>query len=130
VLVLPSLHAWLWLPQVQARPLAARAGVFAAGFLGPVVLVVWLAVRYGLGLDAPWYLVELAAVHYVSVPTVLIVLAWFAAAAQLAAVAAGRYAPYPTAADRRIGPGRSLIRRIVVGRRRRPAARGEHAAEA
>src|SRR5438067_2237313 len=43
VLVLPSLHAWLWLPQVQARPLAARAGVFAAGFLGPVVLIVWLA---------------------------------------------------------------------------------------
>jgi hypothetical protein len=130
VLVLPSLHAWLWLPQVQARPLAARAGVFAAGFLGPVVLIVWLAVRYGLGLDAPWYLVELAAVHYVTVPTVLIALAWFAAAAQLAAVAAGRYAPYPSAAERRIGPGRSLIRRVVVGRRSRPAARDEHAAEA
>ena len=86
--------------------------------------------RYGLGLAAPWYLVELAAVHYVTVPTVLIALAWFAAAAQLAAIAAGRYAPYPSAAERRIGPGRSLIRRVVVGRRKRPAARGEHAAEA
>jgi hypothetical protein len=130
VLVLPSLHAWLWLPQVQARPAVVRAAVFAAGFLGPLVLVVWLATRYGLGLDAPWYLVELAAVHYVSLPTVLIGLAWVAAAAQLAAVAAGRYAPYPSASARRIGPVRSLIRRVVVRPRRAARQSDEHAAEA
>jgi hypothetical protein len=130
VLVLPSLHAWLWLPQVQARPAVVRAAVFAAGFLGPLVLVVWLATRYGLGLDAPWYLVELAAVHYVSLPTVLIGLAWIAAAAQLAAVAAGRYAPYPSASARRLGPVRSLIRRVVVRPRRAARQSDEHAAEA
>src|SRR5205823_6601770 len=68
VLVLPSLHAWLWLPQVQDRPPALRVAVFAAGFLGPLVLIGMVAARYGLGFDAPWYLVELAAVHYVTLP--------------------------------------------------------------
>src|ERR687888_94886 len=66
VLVLPSLHAWLWLPQVQSRPAWLRAGVFALGFLGPFVLVVSFATRYGLGLDAPWYLAELVAIRYVT----------------------------------------------------------------
>ena len=34
IFVLPSLHAWLWLPQVQTRHPAMRASVFAAGFAG------------------------------------------------------------------------------------------------
>jgi hypothetical protein len=123
VLVLPSLHAWLWLPQVQDRPAALRAAVFAAGFLGPLVLVAMLAARYGLGLDAPWYLVELAAVHYVTLPVVVIALAWLAAAAQLAAVAAGRYAPYPAANERGRGPVRTAIRSLVLARRSRDEAR-------
>ena len=35
--------------------------MLAAGFLGPLLLLGSFAVRYGLGLDAPWYLAELAA---------------------------------------------------------------------
>ena len=34
IFVLPSLHAWLWLPQVQTRHPAVRAGVFLAGLSG------------------------------------------------------------------------------------------------
>ena len=120
LLVLPSLHAWLWLPQVQGRPWWIRAGVYAAGFLGPLVLLLDLATRFGLGLDAPWYLLELVAVHYVSLPTVVIALAWLAAAAQLASLVAGRYAPYPTAAERpTLGPIRSSIRRVMRAQRAR-----------
>jgi hypothetical protein len=132
VLVLPSLHAWLWLPQVQRRRPEIRAAVFAAGFLGPLVLVAWIALRYGLGFDAPWYLAELAAIHYVTLPSVVIVLAWLAAAAQLAAVAVGRYAPYPSSRERpQYGPIRSTIRRVVRLRRTRPeAVRDDDAAQA
>src|SRR3954452_15449842 len=61
ILVLPSLHAWLWLPQVHSRPVWVRAGMFALGFLGPLLLVVSFSTRYGLGLDAPWYLAEAVA---------------------------------------------------------------------
>jgi hypothetical protein len=133
LLVLPSLHAWLWLPQVQQRRPAVRATVFAAGFVGPLVLLVWIGARYGLGLDAPWYVIELAAIHYVSFPSVVIVLAWVAAAAQLAAVAAGRYSPYPSVRERpRHGPIRSAIRRVRLVQRRgaSPAQREDQAAEA
>jgi Peptidase family M28 len=120
LLVLPSLHAWLWMPQVQGQPVWARFGVLALGFLGPFVLLLSLAIRYGLGIDAPWYALELAAVHYVSLPTVVIGLAWAAAAGQLAALAAGRYAPYPRASERRrLGPIRSSIRRLILLQRSR-----------
>ena len=63
VFVLPSLHAWLWLPQVQSRHPALRAGVFLAGFLGPGYLVWSFATHYGLGWDAPWYVAKLFAVE-------------------------------------------------------------------
>ena len=125
VLVLPSLHAWLWLPQVQSRPAWLRAGVFALGFLGPFVLVVSFATRYGLGLDAPWYLAELVAIRYVTFPTFLIWLAWLAVAAQLAALAARRYAPYPSAAERGLGPIRAAIRRAVLAQRARSGQAAE-----
>jgi hypothetical protein len=125
VLVLPSLHAWLWLPQVQSRPASVRAGVFLLGFLGPVLLVISLATRYGLGLDAPWYLAELVALRYVTIPTFVICLAWLAVAAQLAALAARRYAPYPSAADRGLGPVRSTVRHAVLAQRARRAASAE-----
>jgi Peptidase family M28 len=122
ILVLPSLHAWLWLPQVQSRPLWLRATVLALGFLGPVVLLISFATRYGLGLDAPWYLAELVAVHYVTIPTFAIWMAWLAAAAQLTALAARRYAPYPSSADRGLGPIRATLRRVYLGRRARQRA--------
>ena len=68
IFLLPSLHAWLWLPHVRPRPIWTRLAVLGAGFLGPLLLLASLAVRYGLGLDAPWYLAELAATGYVGLP--------------------------------------------------------------
>src|SRR5438477_3532378 len=49
--LLPSLHAWLWLPQVGRMPIAPRAGVLALGFAGPALLLGEFAGRYGLGWD-------------------------------------------------------------------------------
>jgi hypothetical protein len=120
IFILPSLHAWLWLPQVQTRQPALRAGVFLAGFLGPGYLVWSFATHYGLGWDAPWYVVKLFAVGYAPLPLFVIGLAWLAAAGQLAALAAGRYAPYPAPQERpRRGPVRELIRTLIFAPRRR-----------
>ena len=120
--VLPSLHAWLWLAQVQTRHPALRAAVFLAGFLGPAYLVWSFATHYDLGWDAPWYIAKLFAVGYASLPLFVIGLAWLAAAGQLAALAAGRYAPYPAPSERsRRGPIRELIRTLVFAPRRRTA---------
>ena len=115
IFVLPSLHAWLWLPQVRYRRLWVRGAVLAAGLTGPIVLLGSLAWRFELGADAPWYLVQLAALGYVPVPSLAIGLAWLAAAGQLAAVGAGRYAPYPSARERPPrGPLRELVRRLLL----------------
>ena len=112
IFLLPSLHAWLWLPQLRHRPVALRAAALAAGLLGPAILLGSLAFRLHLGFDAPWYLLELVAVGYVPLPAVVIALGWFAAAGQLTAIAAGRYAPYPSARER---PPRGPIR-LLIGR--------------
>ena len=120
----PSLHAWLWLPQVRGGkgPLAPSSSPL--GLLGPLLVVLSLAIRAGLGFDAPWYLLELVAVGYVHLPAVAITLCGAACAAQLVAVGAGRYAPYPPAGERpQRGPLRELVRRVVlVARARRRAA--------
>jgi hypothetical protein len=124
--VLPSLHAWIWLPQLRRRPAALQAAVLAAGFGGPLLLLGSFAVRLDLGFDAPWYLAQLAAVGYVSFPSLLVICAWLAVAAQLTAVVAGRYAPYPSAAERpRLGPGRRLVRAVLLTAQRRRAAASE-----
>ena len=118
--LLPSLHAWLWLPQLRRRAAWARAAVLAAGFAGPALLVWSFAARYGLGWDAPWYLVRLFAVGYAPPVLAAIALGWAAVAAQLAALVGGRYAPYPPAAERRPrGPIRELVRTLVLAQRRR-----------
>ena len=50
----------------------------------------------------------------------MIALGWAAAAGQLLALAGGRYAPYPSAAERPPrGPIRETIRRVVLAQRRR-----------
>jgi Peptidase family M28 len=125
--LLPSLHAWLWLPQVRDKRTFVRLTVFAAGLLGPALLLGSLAKRFGLGLDAPWYLVELTAIGYVPIVAVALSLAWIAVGAQLLVVSTGRYAPYPGAAQG-APPGfvRTTVRTIVLGvrsRRRRATAR-------
>ncbi len=121
--LLPSLHIWLWLPQVRDRGPGARIALLVAGLIGPFILVGSLMFRFGLGLDAPWYLAELVAVDYVSIVALLLVLCWLAGAAQLTAIAAGRYAPYPSAAERPPrGPIRNSVRAIVLTARARRGA--------
>jgi hypothetical protein len=119
--VLPSLHAWLWLPQLREAAPWKRVAVLAAGFAGPLLVLWSFGDRFGLGFDAPWYILELTALGYVSVPAVVAVLGWAAGAAQLLALAGGRYAPYPTVAERRrLGPLRRLVRTallLVLGRK-------------
>ncbi len=114
VFVLPSLYAWLWLPQAQSA--ATRLALFAAGLLGPALLVLAFAQRYALGPDAPWYLLSLAGVGYVPWFAVVVALAWIAIAAQFAALAAVRYAPYPDAQDR---TGRRPLRQALAAARAR-----------
>jgi hypothetical protein len=122
IFVLPSLHAWLWLPQVRQHRAWVRAAVLGAGLTGPLLLLASFALRYELGADAPWYVAQLVALGYVPLPSVVIVLAWLAAAGQLTAATAGRYAPYPSARERPPrGPLRELVRRgllLVLGQRR------------
>ncbi len=122
IFVLPALHAWLWLPQVRSSRAPVRAFVFVLGLAGPLALLASLAIRYELGFDAPWYALALAAVGYITVPVVAITLAAGACAAQLAAAAAGRYAPYPSPRERPArGPLRELVRAIVLTLRDRRA---------
>ena len=132
VFLLPSLHAWLWLPHARTRPLWTRAALLGAGLLGPLLLLGSLAWRYGLGLDTPWYLLELTATGYVRLPAVVIAAGWLAAAGQVTALAAGRYAPYPSASERPPrGPIRETVRRIVltVRARRHASETGRKALE-
>jgi len=130
--LLPSLHIWLWLPHVRDRGPGARLGLVAAGLLGPFILVGSFMFRFGLGFDAPWYLAELVAINFVSIVAFALVLAWLAGAAQLTAIAAGRYTPYPSAAERPPrGPLRNTVRAVALGvrARRRTAAEEREAAE-
>ena len=123
--LLPSLHAWLWLPQVGRMPIAPRAGVLALGFAGPALLLGEFAGRYGLGWDAPWYLAELRAVGYVPFIVMPLLVIWLAGAGQLAALSARRYAPYPDAAELPPrGPARRILRRTYLAVHNRRRGRG------
>jgi hypothetical protein len=125
IFILPSLHAWLWLPHASERGRTAALGVYAIGFVGPLLLVGSFAFRYEFGLDALWYIVALTSVGFVPVALILSFLAWGAAAAQVGTIATRRYAPYPAVEDRpRRGPIRESIRQTVLltRRLRRPAA--------
>jgi Peptidase family M28 len=118
--VIPALHLWLWLPQLRIARAPVRIALFAVGLIGPAAVLGSLAWRFGLGLDAPWYLLELVATGYISTTAFAIALAGAAGAAQLAALAAGRYAPYPGPAERGPrGPVRELVRVLVLGVRAR-----------
>ncbi|HKP19513.1 MAG TPA: M28 family peptidase [Gaiellaceae bacterium] len=132
--LLPSLHVWLWLPHLRDRGVGARLGLLAAGALGPFILVGSFMFRFGLGLDAPWYLAELVSLGYVSIVAFFLALCWLAGAAQLTAIAIGRYRPYPSAAERPPrGPIRNTVRAIVLtlqARRRRAAVDEREAMEA
>src|SRR5207302_7085792 len=64
--VLPALHMWLWLPLVRQARAPVRLALFTAGFAGPLIVLASLAWRFGLGLDAPWYLLQLVGLGYVT----------------------------------------------------------------
>jgi hypothetical protein len=130
IFLLPSLHAWIWLPHVRDRPFWVRLPIFAAGFAGPALLLWSFGVRFGFGLDAPAYLMQLAALGTVPLPLLALFLAWLAAAGQLGALAVGRYAPYPGREEgRRFGPLRQLVRAVLLMIvRRRAESRAEEQA--
>jgi hypothetical protein len=123
VFLLPSVHAWLWLAQLGDRPPWARLATWLAGLAGPALLVWEFADRFGLGLDAPWYLLQLFAVGRVPLVLVALFVVWAASAGQLGALATGRYAPYPSAEERPpLGPIRRTVRRLVLSSRSRRRA--------
>jgi hypothetical protein len=125
VFLLPSLHAWLWLPQVRRGPASIRIAVLTLGFAGPFLLLSEFAGRYGLGWDAPWYLAELRVVGYVPFIVMPLLVMWLAGSAQLSALAVRRYAPYPDAAELPPrGPVRRVLRRtyLAAHNRRRSGA--------
>jgi MFS family permease len=126
--LLPSLHFWLWLPHIRDRPAWIRLPVLLGGLAGPALLLGSFAARLELGTGAFWYVTTLVSVGYVEPLTVVAVLAWAAAAAQLAALSVHRYGPYPSEAERPPrGPVREVIRAIVLGVRARRRASEEEA---
>jgi hypothetical protein len=112
VFVLPSLYAWLWLP--IERRLWQRVAMFVVGLAGPVLGLVLLANELALSIPrATLYALGLVTVGYVPLSSALLGLVWLAAAAQVAAIAFGRYAPYADGAE---PPPPGAIRSLV-GRR-------------
>jgi hypothetical protein len=110
LLLLPSAHAWLVAVAWRMRRGWLRGLVYAVGLLGPLLVLGSLAVRFGIGLDAPWYLAELTAIGYVPMVALVLSLAWVAVSAQILAAISGRYAPYPAPPDRPVrGPVGTVV---------------------
>ncbi len=92
IVVLPAAHIWLYLPA------AARAGrrwllvVYLAGLIGPAALVFELWTAQGLGSSTPRALVAMTSSGYLAPVVSLCFALSAAAAAQLGALVAGRYA--------------------------------------
>jgi len=108
VFVLPSLYAWLWLP-LEGR-LWRRLILFGLGLAGPILALLVLAHQLGVSvIGAVLYFAGLTTVGYVPLGAVVLLLAWFASAAQVAALAFGRYAPY---AGGQAPPPGALLRRL------------------
>ena len=95
VFVVPSLYAWLWLPQFEHRSDWVRDLLYGLGLAGPALAVVVVGTQLGLGLNTPLYLVSLMTLGFIPWTTILVLIAWAAVAAQLGALAAGRYRSVP-----------------------------------
>jgi len=91
VFVLPSLYAWLALPQLRRGPGWLTDVAFGVGLLGPVLALVVLAKQLDLGLRAPLYAASLLTTGVVPWGATLALLAWGAVASFVGAIAAGRY---------------------------------------
>jgi hypothetical protein len=111
VYLLPSLYAWLWLPQAHDSSPIVRGSLLLLGFAGPLILLLSFATRFDLGLETPWYLLTLVTVGYVPWIAVVLAVVWCAAAAQLTALTAGRYAAVSANRARGPGPPLRLVRR-------------------
>jgi peptidase M28-like protein len=111
VFVLPSLYAWLWLP--VERRLWHRALLFALGLVGPVAALFVLGHELGVSIaGAALYTIGLVTVGYLPLGSAFLFLVWVAAAAQVCALAFGRYAPYAGGAEPPPpGPLRRALRR-------------------
>src|SRR5262249_29975527 len=53
VFVVPSLYAWLWLPQFDGRSGWARDVLYGVGLAGPALALVAIGTQLGLGLNTP-----------------------------------------------------------------------------
>ena len=91
VFVVPSLYAWLWLPQFEQRSGWLRDTLYGVGLAGPALAAVVIGTQLELGRDTPLYLVSLMTLGFIPWTTILLLIAWAAVAAQLGALAAGRY---------------------------------------
>jgi Peptidase family M28 len=108
LLVLPSLHAWLWIPHVRDSNAVLRCVVYLIGFAGPLLVLISFAIRFQLGFDAPWYLVTLFSVGYAPLALFLAAVPWAAAACQAGAILFGRYAPLGVRGDALLVEGKKL----------------------
>jgi Peptidase family M28 len=100
VFVLPSLYAWLCLPQLRRAPAWVTDVVFGLGLIGPVLSLVVLAEQLGLGVRAPLYAAALVTTGVVPWASTLAFAAWGAVASLVGAIAAGRYAPVSRSSGR------------------------------
>jgi len=109
VFLVPSLYTWLWLPQISRRAWL-RDVLFGTGLAGALLVAISIGDRFRLGARTPLYLLQLVGDGYVPWTTFALSLAWGAVAAQLGALAVGRYGPYAGGVTR---PPRGAIRESV-----------------
>jgi MFS family permease len=98
--LIPPLHAWIWMPQIRHHRPWASLALLVVGLLGPLLIFWELAARLNLGFSVFWYVAALAAVGFLKLRFLIVATVLAAAAAQLAALSVGRYAPYPAASER------------------------------
>jgi hypothetical protein len=114
VFLIPSLYAWMWLPQVSSHAWL-RDALFGAGLAGALLVVISVGDRFQLGARTPLYLIQLVSAGYIRWTAFVLVLGWAAVTAQLGALAVGRYGPYSGGVARPPrGPIREGVRRAVV----------------
>ena len=105
VVLLPAAHIWLWLPSAARAGRKTLLAVYIAGMIGPAGLVFELWTAQGLGTSTPQALVAMTSSGYLSPAVTACFALAAAAAAQLGALVAGRYAhPHaPVSGERRRG---------------------------
>ena len=115
IFLLPSLHAWLWLPHVRPRPIWTRLAVLAPASSGRFCSWPRSHCATGSGSTRPGISPSWPRPATSDCPRSAIAVGWLAAAGQMTALTIGRYAPYPSARERPPrGPLREAVRRMVL----------------